>query len=61
MFRRLKETFFSLKTSKGPRYDDINFNDAKECFGEINEPPINESMKHSFNLSLENRIFLEKK
>ena len=51
----LKEAFFSLKTKKNPGYDDINFNVAKKCFGEINEP-----IKHFFNLSLENGIFPEK-
>ena len=51
----LKEALFSLKTNKSPRYDDINFNVAKKCFGEINEP-----LKHLFNLSLENGTFSEK-
>ena len=51
----LKETFFSLKTNKSPGYDDINFNVAKKCFGEINVP-----LKHLFNLLLENGIFHEK-
>ena len=51
-----KEAFFSLKTSKSPGYDDINFNVVKKCFGEINEP-----LKHLFNLSLENGIFLTKR
>ena len=44
-----------MKTNKSPGYDDINFNVVKKWFGEINEP-----LKHSFNLSLENEIFLEK-
>ena len=51
----LKEAFFSLKTNKCPGYDDMNFNFAKKCFEEINEP-----LKHLFNLSLENGIFPEK-
>ena len=51
----LKETFFSLKTNKSPGYDDIDFNVAKKCLGEINEP-----LQNLFNLSLENRIFPEK-
>ena len=53
-FDELKEAFFSLNTSKSPGYDDINFNVAKKCFGEINEP-----LKHLFNLSLENEVFPE--
>ena len=44
-----------MKTNKRPGYDDINFNVAKKWFGEINE-----HLKHSFNLSLENEIFPEK-
>ena len=52
---QLKEAFFSLKTNKSPRYDDINFIVVKKCFGEINEP-----LRHLFNLSLENGIFPEK-
>ena len=51
----LKEAFFSLKTNKIPGYDDIYFNVVKKCFGEIDE-----SLKHLFNLSLENGIFPEK-
>ena len=51
----LKEAFFSLKTNNSPGYDDINFDVAKKCFGEINEP-----LKHLFNLSLENEILPEK-
>ena len=49
------KAFFSLKTSKSPEYEDINFNVAETCFGEINEP-----LKHLFNLSIENGIFPEK-
>ena len=51
----LKESFFSLKTNKSQGYDDINFNVAKKCFGEISEP-----RKHLFNLLLANGIFPEK-
>ena len=51
----LKEAFFSLKTNKSPRYDDINFNVVKKCFGEINE-----LLKHLFNISIENGTFPEK-
>ena len=51
----LKEAFFSLKSKKNPGYNDINFNVAKKCFGEINEP-----IEHFLNLSLENEIFPEK-
>ena len=34
----LKEAFFSLKTNKSPRYDEINFKVVKKSFEEINEP-----------------------
>ena len=53
--KELKEAFFSLKTSKCPGYDDINFNVVNKCFGEIKKP-----LKHLLNVSLENGIFPEK-
>ena len=51
----LKEAFFSLKTDKSLGYDKINLHVVKKYFGEINE-----SLKHLFNISLENEIFPEK-
>ena len=32
----LKEVFFSLKGSKSPGYDGINYNVIKNCFSELN-------------------------
>ena len=51
----LKEAFFLSKINKNSVYDHINLNVVKKCFVEINKP-----VKHLFNLSLENGIFLEK-
>ena len=37
-FNELKESFFSLKTSKSPGYDEISSNVIIKCFSELNEP-----------------------
>ena len=34
----LKDAFFSLKTSRSPSADEINFNVIKHCFGELCGP-----------------------
>ena len=47
----LKEAFFSLKTNKSPGYDDIILMLLRMLW------KFNESLKHLFNLSLENGIF----
>ena len=51
----LRDTFFSLKLNKSPRYDEIRFNVIKKCFSELCEP-----LKHGFNLSIETRVFPDK-
>ena len=50
----LKDAFFSLKINKSIGHDDISYNVASKCFGELCTPP-----KHIFDLSLENRIILD--
>ena len=51
----IKEIFFSLKLNKSPGYDEISFNDIKNCFSELNIP-----LKYLFKMSLESRIFSDK-
>ena len=48
-------TFFSLKISKSPGYDEISFNVIKNCFSEINM-----LLKYLFEMSLESAIFPDK-
>ena len=50
----LKDTFFSLKIDKSPRYDDISFNALKKCFSSLCEP-----LKYLFNLPIIKGIFLD--
>ena len=51
----LRDTYFSLKLSKSPGYDEINSNVVKKCFSQLCEP-----LKHVFNLSIETRVFPDK-
>ena len=44
--------FFSLKTSKNPGADEINFNVIKHCFGELCGP-----LKYLFDSSLQSGVF----
>ena len=48
----LQDTLFSIKTNKRPRYNEINFNVMRSCFGELCEP-----LQYLFNLSFEKSIF----
>ena len=48
----LKDTFFSLKTSKGPGADEINFNIIRHCFREFWG-----HLKYLFDSSLQNGVF----
>ena len=50
-----RDTYFSLKLSKSPGYDEINSNVVKKCFSQLCEP-----LKHVFNLSIETRVFPHK-
>ena len=34
----LKDAFYSLKSNKSPRYDDISYNVIKKCFNSLCEP-----------------------
>ena len=47
-----KQAFFSLKTNKSPRYDEISSNVIKNCFSELNDP-----LKYLFEKTIENGIF----
>ena len=51
----LRDAFFSLKLSKSPGYDEINFNVVKKCFSKLCEP-----LKYAFNLSIETGVFTDK-
>ena len=51
---KLKEAFFSLKISRSPSCDDINFNVVRNCFDPLIKP-----LMIIFNLSLEQGHFLE--
>ena len=44
--------FFSLKTNKSPRADEINFNVNIHCFGELCVP-----LKYLFGLLLQSGVF----
>ena len=48
----LKQAFFSLKTNKSPRYDEISSNVIKNCFSELNDP-----LKYLFEKTIEKGIF----
>ena len=48
----LKDAFYSLKSNKSPRYDDISYNVIKKCFNSLCEP-----LKYLFNLSIEKGVF----
>ena len=48
----LKDAFYSLKSDKGPDYNDISYNAIKKCFDSFYEP-----LKHLFNLSIEKGVF----
>ena len=48
----LKNTFFSIKTNRCPRPDEINFNVVRSCFGELCEP-----LQNLLYLSFKRRIF----
>ena len=41
----LKDTFFSLKLSKSPCYDEDSFNVIKKCFESLHKP-----LLHIFNV-----------
>ena len=56
---KLKEAYFSLKTSKSAGYDDFNFNIVKNCF-EILEFCFECFVKCFFNLSIQRGIFPDK-
>ena len=49
---KLKDVFFSLKTSKSPGADETNFNVIKHFFGELCCPP-----KYLFDLLLQSEVF----
>ena len=48
----LKFVFYSLKSSKSPGYNDINYNVIKKCFDSLCGP-----LKYLFNFSTENGVF----
>ena len=48
----MKDAFFSLKTSKSPGTDEINFNVIRHCFGELCGP-----LKYLFDLALQSGVF----
>ena len=48
----LKDAFYSLKSNKSPRYNDISYNVIKKCFNSLCEP-----LKYLFNLSIEKGVF----
>ena len=48
----LKNTFFSIKTNRYPRPDEINFNVVWSCFGKLCEP-----LQNLFYLSFKRSIF----
>lgn len=51
----IKEAFFSLKTNKSFRYDEIGFNVIKNWFSKLDMP-----LKYLFEISLKKGIFLDK-